>query len=208
MPPGTHERKNAVVRFDRKTGACKEYPPVPVTFDPRNEFGDFADIYFLGNKIWVFPRGVNEIFRIDPQTDEISKFETGLPYALTDRKSPYYAFADGVAGGLWHIQGEDCLIFFSYYDNSLLFINTYTGETRKQKLTVFGIDAFLKRPDLVPPYIYSESAFMTGGDFTDGVRTGAIPAFDTERAAYSRSVNANTDGSCGEKVHAFVMRSK
>jgi hypothetical protein len=205
MTPGTHARRNSVVRFDKKTGACKEYPMVPVTFDPRNEICDFAGIYFLRGMIWVFPYGVNEIFRIDPLTEKVSKFETGLPYALTDRKSPYYAFADGVAGGLWHIHGENCLIFFSYYDNSLLFINADTGETRKQKLTADGIGALLKRPDLIPPYIYGESAFMTSGDFADGVKTGAIAAFDAERAAYSRGVNANTDGSCGEKVHAFVM---
>jgi hypothetical protein len=205
MPPGTHARMNAVVRIDRKTGACKEYPMIPVTFDPRNEFGDFAGIRFFRDKIWVFPYGVNEIFRIDPRTEEVSRFETGLPYALTDRKSPYYAYADGVAGALWHIHGGNCLIFFSYYDNSLLFIDADTGETRKQKLTVDGIDALLKHPDPVPPYIYGESAFMTGGDFVDGVKTGAIPAFDEERAAYSRGVNANTDGRCGEKVHAFVM---
>jgi streptogramin lyase len=208
MPPGTHERKNAVVRFDKKTGACKEYPMVPVTFDPRNEFGDFAGIHFFRDKVWVFPYGVNEIFRIDPLTEEVSRFETGLPYALADRKSPYYAFMDGTAGVLWHIHGENCLIFFSYYDNSLLFIDAGTGETRKQKLTADGIDALLEHLDPVPPYIYGESAFITGAAFVAGVKTGAIAAFDNERAAYSRGVNVNTDGSCGEKVHAFVMGDK
>jgi hypothetical protein len=203
MLPGTHERQNAVVRWDRKTGACKEYPLAPVTFDPRFEIGDFAGIYFFKGIIWVFPNGVNEIFKIDPRTEEVSIFETGLPYALTDRKSSYYA--DGAAGGLYYIHGEDCLVFFSYYDNSLLFINVETGAVSKRKLVVSGIGALLKSKDLISPYIYGESVFMTNSDFIDRVKTGAVPAFNEDLAAYSRSVNANTDGSCGEKVHAFVM---
>jgi hypothetical protein len=215
MPPGTRERQNAVVRLNRRTGSCKEYPLAPVTFDPLCELSDFGSVFFFEGEIWVFPYGAGEIFRIDPKTENISVFETGLPYALGDRKSPYHAYADGVAGWLYFARGDDCpaafsrldkcLVFLSLYDNSLLFINAATGAVRKQSLVVEGIGELLKNPDLVPPYLYGESAFLTNGDFAERVRTGAVPAFDAERAAYHRGVCANTDGSSGEKIHAFAM---
>jgi hypothetical protein len=206
MLPGTHERQNAVVRWNRRAGTCKEYPLAPVSFDPRFELGDFGSIAFFNKKVWVFPCGANEIFRIDPETEEIQAVETGLPYALGDRKSPYYAYADGAAGGLYTLRGDKELVFISYYDNSLLFIDADTGAARKEKLVIDGIGDLLQNPDPVPPYLYAESAFLTNGAFVEGVKAGAIPAFDADRAAWFRSVNANTDGSCGEKVHAFVMK--
>jgi hypothetical protein len=204
MLPGTHERQNAVVRWNKRAGTCREYPLAPVTFDPRLELGDFGSICFFKGKVWVFPNGANEIFRIDPETEEIRQVETGLPHALSGRKSPY--FAEGSAGGLFGTHGESELVFFSLYDNSLLFIDADTGATRKKKLVIDGIGELLQNPDPVPPYLYGESAFFTNADFVEGVKTGAIPAFDADRAAYFRGMTANTDGSCGEKVHAFAMK--
>ncbi|MDR1571200.1 MAG: hypothetical protein LBS32_01610, partial [Clostridiales Family XIII bacterium] len=203
--PGTFERQSGVVSWDMKSGECREHQLQPLTWDTSAPpLADFASICFWNGRVWVFPYGVNELFCIDPATGAATAVDTGLGYALGERESPYYAQAPGAAT-VFYARREGCLTAFSFYDCSLLHIDAATGGVRKAKIAVEGIAGLLEGRDAIPPYVYGESAFMTCGDYVEGVVSGAIPAFSDERASYHRGLNANGDGSCGRKVLEFAM---
>ena len=206
MMPGTNQRQNAVVRWNKTTGQCKEFPLQPVTYDPLIELSDFASITIFDGRVLVLPYGVNEIYQIDPATEEITIFDAGLPYKVGDRKIPYYSYAYGVASSEYSFDDEGKPIAVSYYDYSLLYFEAGASDVKKQKIIVDGVDHLLRNADLISPYVHYESAFMTPSDFIDKVCAGTIASFNETQAQYHRSVNANSDGSCGDKVHEYVMR--
>ena len=194
-----------VVRWNKSTGKCKQFPLQPATRSSVFQMSEFYSIAVFSGKVIVLPHGVSEIFRIDPVTEEVSLLDTGLAYKLGTRKSPYYNYSEWVACTLFS-QHKDSLAVMSYYDYSLLFIDAETGKISKRKIVIDGIEHLLQNISSIPPYWLRESAFLTTRHFIEKVLTGDIPAYSAMQAHYHRSTNANSDGTCGQKIHEYIMR--
>ena len=203
---GLTEPQNSVVRWDKNTGRCKELILEPVTREPVNMISDFYSITFYNGKVLVFPFGVNEIFQIDPKTEDISVLETCLPYKLGSNKSPYYSYGDGVASVWIPNKCDGRIVLYSFYDYSLLFFDSETFEVKKVKPVINGIEHLFHNLDTQPPYVRNESVFLTAAGYVVHVVSGSIPDFNQKQADYHRGINFNSDGTCGQKTHEFVMR--
>jgi len=206
LTPGANESKNSVVRWNKNTGQCKEFKLEPVTYNSSIKISEFHSIMYYSDKVWVFPFGVSEIFQIDPETEKVSVYEHGLPYKLGERKSSYYQVSMGVACGLYPEQFDGCLPALSYYDYSLLLFTPDTETMKKIKPVINGIGELLNNQDATLPYYLKEHVFLTSIDYINKVCSGDIPVFNEKLAQYHQSVNANSDGTCGQKIHDYVMK--
>jgi len=206
MPPSTTEHKNSVIRWNKKTGTCKEYALHPVTYNTEYSLSDFYSIEYFNSMIWVFPFNASEIFTIDPETEEVSIYDTGLPYRLGDRKTQYYTQGYGTACAAYQDYFNGCLTVLSYYDYSLLQLDAKTGDMKKIKPVIEGIEHLLKNSSNCEPYTRKESIFLTSEEFINKVNSGDIPEYDEKLAEHHRTINANSDGTCGQKIHDYVMK--
>jgi hypothetical protein len=194
-----------VARWNKDTGKYKEIPLPPFTFEEGKEkHTALAAPQFLGGKVWVFHKSANEIYVIDPQTEEITEADTGLPYRLGEQKNIFYVSPRSIS--FFSERDENSIVLRSHYDNSLLHLDARTGTFTKKKIITNGIEHLKRNPALLEPYQYKENVYSTINDYIGKICSGAIPPFIPELAEYHRAINANSDGTCGEKIHDYIMK--
>ncbi|MCL2391769.1 MAG: hypothetical protein FWC66_04055 [Oscillospiraceae bacterium] len=203
---GTYDPHNSVVRWNKDTGVCKEFLLEPITKKAIVSCSFFRDIIYSGGKIWIFPYGASEIFHICPKTETVKCIETGLPYPLGDRQSPYYSASANIATTFFLENTDHQLMLFSYFDNSLLLIDTLSEKVEKINIYIDGIEHLLKSVHAPLPYLHLESAFITTSAYIDKVCSGFISEFDPKQSEYHKSLYINSDGSCGKKIHEYFLR--
>jgi hypothetical protein len=209
-PHGVGGFREGIVCWDKETGSVTEYTGLPLQTDPRYEAGGLGQILYYEGYLYALPLGGDSIIRIDPEAPSFERYDLGLGIDPLQRQTPYHSLYDEVAMPAGLIPyGEGSLLTTLLYDYSLLVIDTTkvagAGRAERRRLCVDGLASALRHPDLSEPYVYQESAFLTAGEYLRQVVSGEILGYSAERATYHRSVNVNSDGSCGQKVHEFVL---
>ncbi len=196
-----HESK-AVIRWNRKTGRTIEYSEYPEGFV--GEKNAFISIVSCGAYLLAFPKTANMIIKIDRETGIMSEFKIPVHYREGERKEIYndwpnnYYFAKMI--------DDTHLAALSAYDCSLILIDTETEECtiRKcyQKNNTETI-MFGSKGDNIP-YACSESDCISIEDFL--IELEAKRSFNPHKQIeVYESIVSTIDGTCGDKIHKYIM---
>ncbi len=192
----------------------------------------FSGIAFGERFVYLSPCWGNMIVRLDRETGEMREWKPGFPMPEKE-KNGYFIFggrgvflqkadktfcsagqaaaekdsmdADMEAAGRWTYR------YFSMLDRKFYNVNPDTEEYQEievvfdEKELQEHTAGFSEESDWMQ-YACDESAYNSLEDLLDGNISGS--SFDRERQlrAYEK-IAANNDGTCGEKVHAFVCKS-
>lgn len=205
-------------RWNYCTGECEVLEDYPEDFsceqdwfDPRSQYM-FSGILRFERKIWLFPCYSNMILRLDVDTRKIEKIDLALPYKWDERRSNYYMQQAKFLSV--YPTGEHEITALTVFDRSFLIIDTDTMEWQMkpcrlsaedvERLPTPMAEAFGRIGKDVP-YAVGESPVGRSIDrFIDYVRD-AEHNKHAQQEAY-RVVSNNADGTCGAKVHDYMMR--
>jgi len=196
--------KEGFVSWNPDTGECNEYNDIPVkqTVDGQG----FNAIVAADGYVFAFPHCADAIIKINPETNEMRRFELNPHFDYHERKSKYYTFGKNCPFIAIVPHKDDKVFVVTSYDYSTMIIDLKTGNCEERiKWRVNGIEHLLARLNHRASKPWAEDLFVTEEDFIKYVADGQIPAFDKEQVDYYCSVNINSDGSCGEKIHEYVM---
>lgn len=206
-------------RWNRKTGECELIDDYPEGFECAVDMFNNSDkIPFIGplrrpndDQVWLFPRYGNMILRLQLSTKHIDSIELPLPYPFGSHKSSFYINQSHFVGAfLW--DAERIAVQVSS-DRSLFIINPDTAEFENKhiRLSAAAVDAMKTPmeesfgpigPDL--PYALRENIMCRSvGQFIEYVHRGAHDKASQQRAF--GELSNNSDGTCGEKVHRYIM---
>lgn len=210
-------KTKAIVKWDYQSGEWKAYNDYPEQFycERDRNTGDtymFSGAVKMNGSIWLFPCYANMILRLDLSTETIEKMELALPYGFYERKSPFYQQQPNFFNAF--ACDEDMIAALSAYDRSLVIVDTTTEEFRLQPCRLAQAEAaalsvpFQQLFGTVSsdaPYAVQESNLLcTVPRYIDYVLSGNHDTH-AQKAAYEGFIN-NADGSCGEKIHQYIMR--
>lgn len=205
-------RGQTILRWNLRTEKIKQYTGFPENFQCIHPvYKTITDEYpvslaaIIENIIYFIPNWGNMGIKLDTETGIFSKWN--LPIPLKEGKE--YFFTGGKYAVIWNLENEDKYKLFYYPERKLYDYDIEKNECREvevrfdlKKLRVhengFNDDSqWLK-------YCCCENAFNSLKDFLDGNITGR--QYDREKQIKSyKEIVANNDGSCGQKVHEFVM---
>lgn len=207
----------AIIRWNYMTGEVKEYKDYPDGFVCTGDLngGDsymFGGAVYSNNVIWLFPCYANMILCLDVVTGQIQKAELNLPYQENTRKSGFYMQQNNYSGCFKY--DDQHVAALSTYDRSLLIIDTIDETYRLLPCRL--------SPDDVQKFSIPlrESFSSLGEDATYAVMEDNlsinIDAFlqylieeehmnQRQMESYAQFVK-NMDGTCGEKVHDYIMK--
>ena len=195
---------NVIVRWNRESGKTCEYIKYPEGFKAGKSA--FFDIICCGEYMLVFPKTANMILKIDIATGYMSEYKLALPYKEGERKESYYSWPNNY---YWVKKLDDeHVCAMTAYDSSLIMLNTKTQECnvikcwidkRKTKVEFGRCGDFL-------PYASMENYFADLDDFLYEISSGQLYDPEEQKSAYA-AVIKNMDGTCGIKIHEYMMKS-
>lgn len=205
-----------IVRWNIETGEIREYKELPEGFVCKSrplglecDEKPFSGIAFAGNKLIVSPYWGNMFLCLDKETGQVKQWDP--PFGFAEEKNGY--FASGIEGVFLRKTSEQAddpfYRYFSMPDRKLYDVNPMTGEYQEIALTFDTAElrahesGFCEISEWLQ-YGCLENAFNSLEDFLDGNLCGS--PFDRERQirAYE-DIAANPDGTCGEKIHRYMM---
>lgn len=207
----------SIVRWNYMTGQTKEYHDYPENFTCAADWntGDtymFSGTAYNNGSIWFFPGLSNMIMRLDIATGQIKKVNLPLPYEENTCKSQFYIQQNNYFSISNY--GNKYVISLSSYDRSMLVIDTTTencwlipcrlSPEDIQKLSRPMRESFGKiRKDAT--YVATENnLWRTIETFLNYVVSESHDQ-QAQKDSYANFIE-NMDGTCGEKVHQYIMK--
>lgn len=208
-----------VTRWNPGTGQVREYDDLPSDFKsiqwPHNyqccerPFGNMAFSKKNGReKIVLSPNWGNMYVALDPETGKMEQWKPSISFANRG-KNGY--FAAGGMGGFPVLRPKEGKVkprIWYAPERKLYDVDIDTGICEEIEIEFDYEELKNHEPGFMEEsewlqYALMENAFNSLKDFLDGRITGN--AFDKERQikAFSK-INADTEGTCGEKIHRFV----
>ena len=205
-----------IVKWNYQTGKWQGYDDYPQEFNCASDWhtGDtymFSGALKLNGAIWLFPRYANMVLHLDLSAERIQPVELKLPYGLYDRKSAFYLQQANFLNAF--ACGDSTIAALSAYDRSLLIVDTKSGTARLQPCRLSTDDvAALSTPlaqsfgPISPsaPYVSAENGLWSNIESYIDYVIADCHDQQAQREAYAGFIN-NADGSCGKKVHQYIM---
>lgn len=208
-----------ITRWNPKTGDVREYSSVPEgfkavkwPFEYECEEHPFGNIVFFeengGTAAIVSPSWGNMYFSLDIETGETNEWKP--PMGTKIRGKNEYFLASGMGGFVYtweHLGKPDRRIWYAP-ERRLYDINLITKEYKEVEIEFDYDDLLEHEPGFMAEseglqYCLCENTFNSLEDFLDNHITGN--QFDREEQLQSFArINANTDGTCGEKIYEFL----
>lgn len=195
----------AVLRWDPATGDCRVYRDFPAEFG--GEESRLAMVYWCDGWLLVTPWRGDRLLRLVPESGAL----TALAPQLGDL-SRREEWVDGsfINCGYAHRPDGDTLLFTLACDNSLVKLDTRTGEAQAAEMD-FGVSEERYRLWIRPEayrrdFLYREWGALSAGLFIEGLAAGYFPLHDAVQAGEYAGRVENGDGSCGAKIHRYVMK--
>ncbi|MDR3310419.1 MAG: hypothetical protein LBS90_03605 [Oscillospiraceae bacterium] len=206
--PGLNPWQDGVIAWTQGSANFTEYLGLPLEQNPLYSGGGISVLISNGGALYAFPLQGDAILKITPDGSnppDVSRYALDPPFDFFERKSPYYIWANEQAFP-WVLPGTDGGTAFAQmpYDYSLLTLDIQSGRYRRCKWNVKGAETLLAAAERLLPTPWVENAFLTPDDFIADLLSGRLPAFDAAQAEYYRGLNANSDGTSGAKIHAYV----
>lgn len=169
----------------------------------------FGSAAFAGRYVYLSPNWASAFMRLDKETGEITRWQP--PFEMPETEKNGYFHTDGKSVFLQRPfckEGEYCL--YSALDRKLYKVDL-VNDTCEEIALEFDLNelkaqepGFHKNSEWLK-YACEENVFNTLPSLLEGNITGA--AFDKEKQIEEyKKIAANSDGTCGEKVHKFVCK--
>jgi len=209
-------RTTAIRKWNYKTGCCEVYDKYPDDFSCMGDWNTEDTYMFSGavkrnGAIWLFPLYANMILRVDLATGIIEKVDLNLPFGLYQRKAEFYMQQPNFFNAVPY--GENKIIAMSSYDRSLLIIDVQTetfkiapcrlSEKNMKKLSTPLEDSFGCIGKTALYAMEENTLWRSVANFIGYVVDGKHDK-KRQKEAYARIIE-NIDGTCGEKVHQYIM---
>ncbi len=203
--------EGSIVKWNPITSEYKEYKNYPENFEFDNILKDraFLNGVFSNDKLIIAPFNSNMFVSLDTNTGEMREWET--PFDSKDEtKSSYvkskhkYVFLDNSVDGIAKICDMKKMKIYE--------LNVTTKEYTEKSIN-FDKEEIIKNEigfgNAIRGLAYSckESAINTLKDFIDGNISGDSFNKDKQLEEF-RKIAANSDGTCGEKIHEFAMKKQ
>lgn len=212
-------RGQTILEWNPRTGAIKEYMNFPKDFKcVQPIYKTLTDEYplsslaFIGKTIYFTRNWGNMDIKLDTETGVFSKWDVPILGRKDTKIIPKEYFrTTGTYGFVWSLEEKDRYKLYYYPERKL-----YDFDIEKEKLNEikikFSLEELKQHEDGFNDcsqwlkYCCCENAFNSLKDFLDGNITGK--QFDREKQIKSyEEIAASNDGSCGQKVHAFINNS-
>lgn len=215
---------SVIVCWNPKTGETRTYSGVPDTFKALKWPYEYeCDEHLFGGvsffrkeeddttekeKIIISPNWGNMFLTLDRETGKMEEWK--LPMGSANRGRNGY-FLTGSIGGFvitWPQIGKpNCRVWYAS-ERKLYDFNVFTKEYKEVEIEFDYHDLIEHEPGFMEEsewmqYSLSENAFNSLKDFLDGHITGNQYDREKQLKAFSK-INANTDGTCGKNVYAFI----
>lgn len=204
-----------ITKWNPQNGTHKDYTGVPEGFCCKNRPHGFVcgerpfDRAAFGDNKVIFPPNWGNMFVcLDKDTGKFSQWTPPFDFPEEEKNGYYNTWTRGYFVRRTDTLGEDTWRFFSVADAQLYDVNLRTGDYvtipiifDKKELEAqasgFGeVSEWLR-------YGMEENSFHSLRDFLDGTLVGSPFDRAAQIHAYSQ-IAANSDGTCGERVHAFA----
>lgn len=204
-----------VTCWNPETGASAEYTDMPEGFQCNNRplgfrcmelpFG-LAAIY--GNRIVLPPLWGNMFISIDMGTGSAQEWKPPFPVSREGRNGYFQSWSVGAFLGRTDTLGEGTFRFYYEVERKLYDINLGTGEFKEIGITfnqeeLLGHEPGFGRCSDWLKYGCEEKAMYSLEDFLEGVDRGRPFDRGEQMRAYGE-ITANSDGTCGQRIHQFA----
>lgn len=211
-------RGQTIRNWNPKTGAVREYTGFPEGFACAHPvYRTWTDEYpvgscaFIGKTIYFTRHWGNMDIKLDTETGVFSEWNVPVPnIENTETASREYFYTTGRYVLLWSFAEKGKYKLF-YYPERKLYDFDIEKNSFREIAVKFDVDELRQHEggfgdcSQWTKYCCCESAFNSLKDFLDGNITGK--QFDREKQLRSYGeIAVNNDGSCGQKVHAFIGR--
>lgn len=208
-------RSHYIRRWNRKTGECEiidQYPEGFICEEDRftGEPCFFSGIIPLDGYVWLLPAYSNMILRLNMKEKTIEEVKLKLPHLLDERKTAFYNRQSPFSAAI--LTGEHEITVQAAYDNSLWVIDTDSLTVAVKPCRFSNEDAErLLRPIAeefgecvgFPWAAVENTTNCTIDDYLKYVAAGQHDCMK-QQELYGK-IAINGDGSCGRKVHKFIM---
>jgi outer membrane protein assembly factor BamB len=195
-----------VVQWEPDTGRTIEYRDYPIGYSAGEV--PFSGICEYQGDLLLFPCVSNMLIRLNPKTGVMTKW-TDLPVSDTCATRLQYTFAKRI--GDWIYAVAD-------FSQTVYSLHTKTGDVQKQRflltretwrkvLNTVEKEVSLSNERPVEQYLIREQSLQGSAvRFFDALLGGDHP-LDLGAKNAIQSVAANLDGTAGEKICAYIMKS-
>ncbi len=206
--------------WNPRTGYIREYDHLPEGFRSlkwpyefecnERPFGNMA--FFKDEEkemIVISPRWGNMYVALDKESGKMEEWVP--PFRLESRGKNGYYIASGMGGfsiTRQQIGQADCRLWYSP-ERKLYDINIVTKEYKEIKIEFDYMDLLEHEPGFAEEsewvqYCLNENAFNSLKDLLDDNITGRPFDRNGQLRAFEK-INANTEGTCGKNIHAFIV---
>lgn len=202
-------------RMNLCSGEHHLYADLPAGFQCRNiPFGDVCDerpfsmIAFTEEQAILSPCWGNLFVQVDKKTGRMESWDSPVP---PSEKAPTGYFFAGWRGGFIRRMSEQTYRFFDLFRRRLYDLDVSIKEAREVKISFDREELLQREPGFGElsewcRYGCEETAINSLPDLLDGTLKGH-PFDRNEQLQAFGQVTANRDGTCGEHVYRFLMRT-
>lgn len=166
----------------------------------------FGSLVATGNYVVLAPLWGNRFVKIDKHTGTVSTFETdmNLDYLPDNGYAP-----SGGQGCFLRKKDSHTAVFYHEMNRKLYELNLKTGSSQAVNIAFSKEEYVRHEPGYARcsewfQYGCMENACCTLRDFLDDTLMGSPFDKEEQQRAFGE-IAVNGDGSCGEKIHAFIM---
>lgn len=170
----------------------------------------FSNAVFYKDDVYLSPCWGNKYVRLNKNTGEVTEWIPPVSESEGGKNGYFNVWANGYLGCIMKKTEIESYYLFSFHDRKLYKVDFKTDECQEIEIRFDLTELYEHEPGFQEQsqwvqYACLENAFNSLPDFLNGNVTGN--GFDKERqlTAYHQ-VSANTDGTCGEKIHQFVRQ--
>lgn len=170
----------------------------------------FSFLVPMGEWIYLFPGTANMILKVHQKSGEILPCDFALPYAEGQRRGTAFTWASNYVCAKAY--DAHTIIAVTAYDDSILILDTNTDQVRicesclSEKDFETWVETPLQRVQRTGGIVYEDGRSCCLNDFLDALTGEAGWPHEAQRALFAGELN-NADGSCGEKVHEYMMKA-
>jgi len=212
----TPYKGQTILNWNPETGDLKEYTGFPESFrcihpsykTLTDEYPVYASVY-TDQEIYFVPGWGNMGLKLDLQAGKLSQWDP--PISLKESSEYFYTAAKYSVLNIWKGKMLAYRMLFYWPERKMYAYDLEKNECGAEIDIKFDLNELRQHEDGFNDnsqwlkYCCCENAFNSLKDFLDGRIKGR--QFDREKQIQSyEEIAANNDGSCGQKVHAYVKK--